>query len=71
MKFFGIFFLVLGIISMILNLIIMSTVKKDCNDNTTIKNTNYANSIIIAMIILAGGGMFLFYSEPEMGFAFG
>ena len=71
MKIFAILLFVMGIVSMVLNLIILNKVKDTCKDDTTVKNSNYVNTAISGLLMLLGGGLFFYAEDKELAFAFG
>ena len=71
MKYIGAFLFLAGVISLILNIIILTKVDKVCNKNSTVKNTNLGNGIISILIIIIGGGMILYHTDTNLRFAFG
>lgn len=69
MLYLGVLFLLVGILSLILNIIQYNNIKKS-SDDKEIKNINYAN-IAFSIIIILAGVMILFNKEPSLKFAFG
>jgi hypothetical protein len=70
MKYLGAFLLLVGIVSVILNIIQVNNIKKSCGDNKEVKNINYGNGVLSIIVILIGG-MILFYKDQTVKLGFG
>lgn len=73
-KYFGIFLILIGVISAILNIIVMTSITTDC-DNKTIKNSNTGNLVLNGVIVMTGIILFLMgyvsSISSQSAFAFG
>jgi hypothetical protein len=71
MKYLSISLILLGLISTVVNLIILSKVNITCNNDKVVKNCNYVNLGISGLILMMGIIMYLYYSQSDDGFSFG
>jgi hypothetical protein len=61
-QFFGIFVILMGVTTTVLNLIIMSKIKNTCKEDTTIRKSNMGNLVlgitlgVIGFVIYTTGG---------------
>jgi hypothetical protein len=70
MKYLAISLILLGLVSTVVNLIILSKVNITCNNDKVVKNCNYVNSGISGIILMMGIIMYLYYSKSDLYFSF-
>lgn len=63
MTILGVFLALIGLVSLILNSIILRKVKKTCNDDKAVQNSNYGNLVLSVTVLAIGLFMLVYYRQ--------